>query len=448
LASAPVSLDPLSTALGDEELAALVYDTPFRVDATGQPRPHLAVSLDPPPPPSEGLAAGTRARLRIRTDVRFHDGTPVRAADVAASLQRALRDPGGWSLGPVKAARAIGDDLVELELTRPAPDLALLLSTPAASITPNGAAPTAARAIGSGPFAVEGAALGGDNPAVKLAANPSCFAGRPYLDTLSLRAFASRTEEGQSFEVGTLKAARHGGSAFATPGARRPAVLVDGPVMLTGFLAIGRLVPDEVAGPLRSAMASGIDRERLRRQVREPARAAVDAAPPALGGTDGRPTWDAAGAKAIIDQRFPNRLKLTLMLDRSRFDDRALGDRLLVELGRLGIDLTLEPVDAATYQQRLASQKYELALGTTAPPAPNGGLAELAVLAAVDPAQARAILQRSPAQPGAPELKTARVLPLYHRAARAHVVPELRGLALDGAGRLSWPDAHLHHPLK
>ena len=48
LASAPISLDPLSPSLGDQEVAALVFDTPFRIDATGQPRASLAISLDPP----------------------------------------------------------------------------------------------------------------------------------------------------------------------------------------------------------------------------------------------------------------------------------------------------------------------------------------------------------------------------------------------------------------
>ena len=433
LASAPISLDPLSPSLGDQEVAALVFDTPFRIDATGQPRASLAISLDPPSPAApqaEGLLPQARARLKIRTDVRFHDGTPVRAADVAASLQRAVREPGGWSLGPVRAARVVADDTVELELSRPAPDLALLLSTPAAAITPGGAAPTATRTIGSGPFAVESAALGGESPSVKLTANAACFAGRPYLDALLLRAFGSRTDEGQCYEVGTLHAARHAASAFQVGGTRRASVDVESAPALVGFLAIGRALPDDVAGPLRAALATGIDRERLRRLIREPARVSVAPVP-----------YDPAAAKTALERRFPNRLKLTLLVDRSRFDDRALADRLLAELSRLGIDLTIESTGAASYQRRLAEQKYELALGVAAPPAPNAGLAELELLAAVDPAAARATLAHAPAT-GVPESSLARVISLYQRGARVHHAPELRGLALDWAGRISWPDVH------
>src|SRR5205823_5411279 len=141
-----------------------------------------------------------------------------------------------WSLGPLRSARVVSDDTIELELSRPAPDLALLLSTPAASVTPAGVAPSAARAIGSGPFVIEPPTLGIDAPSVKLSANPTCFAGRPYLDTLVLRAFASRTDEGQSYEVGTLHAARHAASAFQVGGTRRASLDVESAPALAGFV--------------------------------------------------------------------------------------------------------------------------------------------------------------------------------------------------------------------
>jgi hypothetical protein len=48
-------------------------------------------------------------------------------------------------------------------------------------------------------------------------------------------------------------------------------------------------------------------------------------------------------------------------------------------------------------------------------------------------------LARAPAS--APDLSATRVLPLYRRAARLHLSPELRGVQLDAAGRASWADA-------
>jgi MarR-like DNA-binding transcriptional regulator SgrR of sgrS sRNA len=413
LASAPTTFDPLRGGPGDAEVAALVFDTPFVV-VDGRPRPSLALALDNPD-------GATRARLTLRPEVRFSDGTPLSARDVAASLTRALRDPGGWALGPVKAARAVGDETVDLELSRPTPELALLLSTPAAAVTPGGAAP-GRRPIGSGPFAIDGA----DATTVRLSAHAGCFAGRAYLQSLRLRSFGARSDEAGSYEVGAVHVIRHGLAALDATGPRRAAVTVDGPQTITGFVAVGR-IPD--ADLVRRVLALAVNRERLRRlTVREPA--VVVKAP-----------YDPGRAKSEVERRWPGvRPKLSLLVDVSRFDDRDVAERILADLARAGIDLAIEAVDAATYQARADSGRYELLLGAAAPPAPDATLAALALVAAVDPAAARAALARAPAQPI--DLEATRVVPLFQRAARLFVAPELRDLAVDGAGRATWADAH------
>ena len=414
LASAPTTFDPLHGGPGDAEVAALVFDTPFVTGSDGKPRPSLALALDNPD-------GALRARLTVRPDVRFSDGTPLGARDVAASLARALRDPAGWMLAPVKAVRAVGDAVVELELWRPAPELALLLSTPAAAVTPAGA-PPGKRPIGSGPFVVDG----GDAAGVRLSANPGCFAGRAYLQSLALRAFGARSDEADSYEVGSIQAARHATVALDAGGARRAAVTVEGPQSITGFVAVGRIADAEV---VRRALALAINRERLRRlTVREPA-AAVKA------------LYDPGRAKSEVERRWHGtRPKLSLLVDASRFDDRDVAERILSDLARAGIDVAIDAVDAATYQARVDAGRYELVVGAAAPPAPDATLAALALVATVDPAAARAALQRAPG--AAVDLEQTRVVPLFVRAARLHVAPELRDLAVDGAGRAGWADAH------
>src|SRR5262249_22276414 len=150
---------------------------------------------------------------------------------------------------------AAGDDVVELELSRPAPDLALLLATPAASVTPGGAAP-GDRPVGSGPFTLASAADG-----IRLNANAGHFAGRPYLDALTLRATPGRTGGAQRSEAGALDAPRQ---AAAMPGARRSSEAIEGPRALIGFVAAGHSLTDDAAGPLMTALKLGVDRERLR----------------------------------------------------------------------------------------------------------------------------------------------------------------------------------------
>ncbi|HEX9102794.1 MAG TPA: ABC transporter substrate-binding protein, partial [Polyangia bacterium] len=414
LASAPTTFDPLHGGPGDAEVAALVFDTPFVAGADGKPRPSLALALD-------NADGATRARLSLRPDVRFSDGTPLGARDVAASLARALRDPAGWTLAPIKSVRAIGDATVELELWRATPELALLLATPAAAVTPAGA-PPGRRPIGSGPFVVDGS----DAAGVRLQANPGCFAGRAYLQSLALRAFAARSDEAGSYEVGAIQVARHTTGALDAAGSRRAAVTVDGPQALTGFVAVGRIADADV---VRRVLALAVNRERLRRlTVREPA--SVVKAP-----------YDPGRAKGEVERRWHDaRPKLSLLVDGSRVDDRDVAERILADLARAGIVVAIDAVDAATYQARADAGRFELLLGTAAPPAPDAALATLALVAAVDPAAARAALQR--AVGAAPSLDDTRVVPLYVRAARLYVAPELRDLAVDGAGRAGWADAH------
>jgi peptide/nickel transport system substrate-binding protein len=414
LSAGASAVDPFSPSLADQELAALVYDTPFRLDENGNPRPHLATSLDPPPPTPAPALGPLRARLKLRTDVKFSDGSPLRAADVAASLERALKDPSGWMLGPIRAARAISDDTVELELTRPAPDLAQLLATPAAMVA-------SSHNLGSGPYTVE--SFGPTE--VHLVANPTCFAGRPYLDALTARAFASRLEEAQSFEAGALDLGRH---ALATS-ARRSGTTRDGPQTLTVWVALGRSLPDELAGTMKAALTAGLDRERLKRLIREPAHVV-----PVTGPDASAP----AKLRVLVARRAGWRP--SLLIDQSRFDDKLLAERLLVELGKMGVEVTIDAQPPDAYRKRLAARAYELALGVTAPPVPS--LADLALLAAVDPAAARTALQRAAASAPPAELDAARIVPLLRRGARVVHVAELRGITVDLAGRASLADAH------
>ena len=426
MASAPTTFDPLHGGLGDAEVVALLFDTPFAIVDPGgrwpgdspstaaRLRPSLALALDNP----EGTV---HARLTLRAGVHFSDGTPLTARDVAASLTRGLRDPAGWTLAPLKSARAVGETLVELELWRPTPELALLLSTLAAAVTPAGAAP-GKRPIGSGPFLVDGS----DSASVRLSANPGAFAGRAYLQTLTLRAFAARKDEAGSFEVGSIQVARHPLVALDAAGPRRAASTVEGAPALTGFIAVGRIADAEL---VRRVLALAINRERLRRlTVREPA--SIVKAP-----------YDPARAKSEVEHRWPSaRPKLSLLIDASRFDDRDVAERILADLARAGIDVAIDAADASSYQARVEAGRYELCLGTTASPAPDAALATLALVAAVDAAAARAALQRA-AGPTI-DLETTRVVPLFLRATRLFVAPEVRELAVDGAGRAGWADAH------
>jgi len=453
LGSSVNAIDPAKAARpGELELVSLLFDTPFALDGAGHPRPRLATEIQQVDP--------LHARLVVRPALRFDDGRPLTAADVAASLERA-RDPrlaASWSLAPIRSARAISDEVVEIELLRPTPELATLLSFPVAAVTPGGQAPSP-RVAGAGPFRL----VRFDARQIVLAANPLCPEGRPYLDELVLRFFGSRAEEAGSYEVGKTQVSLHGATAFEGGAPKHKSVALDGPRALTMLLAFGRGFADAggarppPGGPrgglpddpsLRRAIASVIDRERLRRlTVRDPSQPALGLVPSSSGL---KPPLDPPRARAELArfaQAAPNgRLRASLLLDQSRFDDRDVADLLLSSLADAGLDLTIDAVDARTYGDRLDRGIYDLALVEAGGlPGDNAGLSALAALAAVDARRARALLDKAPADLAAVERAVAEkaiATPLYHRSPRAHHRADLAGLALDGNGRVDYAAAH------
>jgi peptide/nickel transport system substrate-binding protein len=149
-------LDPLmTTALVTRDHAHLVFDMLYAVDEHNVPHPQMVaghvVEQD-----------GLLWRLTLRDGLHFHDGEPVLARDVVASINRWLRrDFFGFDLLPrVEEISAAGDQDVHFRLKQPFPLLPFVLgksSSHMPAIMPARLAATeATRAvpemIGSGPF--------------------------------------------------------------------------------------------------------------------------------------------------------------------------------------------------------------------------------------------------------------------------------------------------------
>jgi peptide/nickel transport system substrate-binding protein len=122
-------LDPtVSTSGVTEEHAYNVFDTLYGLDSKALPQPQMA----------EGHTVSDDGRIwliRLRKDLWFHDGTPVRAVDCAASLTRwMVNDPFGQILARyLDAWDATDDRTLRARLKKPFPRL---ISALAKSITP------------------------------------------------------------------------------------------------------------------------------------------------------------------------------------------------------------------------------------------------------------------------------------------------------------------------
>lgn len=87
-------------------VALAIYDPLLRRNASGEPTPYLAESLEP----NETLDAWT---LTLRPDVRFHDGTPLDAAALKTVFDEYLKAPDSNLAGSVADVTAVDivDDL-------------------------------------------------------------------------------------------------------------------------------------------------------------------------------------------------------------------------------------------------------------------------------------------------------------------------------------------------
>ena len=444
LLGAPVSLDPV-TAEADADLTVvgLVFDTLYTIGPDGTVQPHLALGLPMLDP------ARTTAHVGLRRGVVFHDGKLMTAADVADSLDR-VRARVGWLLAPVAAVHPSGDG-VDLVLRAPVADLATLLALPQAAITRRGHVSALARPVGSGPFEIESFDLATKKLVLK--AFDDHFAGRPYLDRLVLRWFDTPDGEARRFETGAAQLSARGVAAFAGARPKYPASEVEGPAALLVFVGFGKQHAPVTGDPaFRRALDLALDRGALAtitsgehtQPTRQPLPVEAGAVLLDAAGRAGDPAaargvlQDAGRHHAALTPGALAGLRLTIVIDETRPDDREIALRVSRGLDKLGIGFTIEAVAADKLRDRALRGDCDLWIGQLAAPitvatawwgaafaAGNDGWAQAELAAGVlDPAAAAAAFaSRLPIVP-----LMFRSLLIWHRS-------DVHGLGFDAAGR-------------
>src|SRR6202035_2786270 len=150
------SIDPIwTTAYVTRNFGYLVFDTLFSLDKDFKPQPQM---VDKWTLSDDKLAYN----FTLRPGLKWHDGTPVLAADCVASIQRwAKRDPFGQKMmDSVDAITADSNDSFTIKLKSPFPLMLSALGKLSSNVPfmmPERLAKTDAfqqipEAIGSGPF--------------------------------------------------------------------------------------------------------------------------------------------------------------------------------------------------------------------------------------------------------------------------------------------------------
>jgi peptide/nickel transport system substrate-binding protein len=240
-----------------QETAALLHRSLVAIDRSGALVPDAASEV--PTRENAGISAdGLTVSYRLKPDLHFSDGSPLRAADVVATLD-ALRSPTArvasrLGLDDIVAVDAPSELDVRVRLERPYAPILLYLCGPgnATSILPaasasaieTSAAPP--QAIGAGPYRVK-AFQSGDR--LELEANP-WYVPAPLTASIVIRTVPSAETARVQLQSGEANGYVMADPALAptlinVPGIRTDAAAVDG---------IGGLIFNTRASPVKSPL--------------------------------------------------------------------------------------------------------------------------------------------------------------------------------------------------
>ncbi len=365
VAGVPAVLDPAGALEGAVPLIARqVFDTlvAYR-EGTTDVAPALAtrwnVSRD-----------GLTWTFTLRTGVRFHDGTALTAAEVAASFERQrsadpLRPSPVWSAllrgtpGVVKEVRAPDPSTVQFVLVQPYAPLLTVLAHPGFGIVKAvAAADGAARLVGSGPYRPVEVGSG----RLVLEAVPGHWGGPVRAERLVFLEVGSEEHAEAELAAGGL-------DVWLPPGPpRRADWALSVPGLRVGYLAFNTEKEPFSRKKVRQALAAALDPAVIGIALGRAAVPLQSFLPPGvwarregsaiLGGT--RQTV----ARLLSEGGWPRGLTPSLLVpqDTAQIDLQLLGEALQLTLEAADIRVRLRPEPEGTARSALAAGEHDLAL--------------------------------------------------------------------------------------
>ncbi len=374
-ATATSSIDP-HFQLAFTNIAPLrhIYDPLFAQDA--QQRLHPALALE------WGTVAPRTWRIRLRPGVRFHDGTPFTAEDVAFTLARAPNVPNSPSsfalyTRAIAAVRVVDPLTVEIDTHTPHPTLAIELST--IGIVSRRLAEGAATAdfnagraaVGTGPFR-----FGEWNPGQRLVVvrNDDYWGGPQPWARVEFRRIANGTARSAALLAGDVDIVENvPPEALASIRARADLALATTLSNRLIYLAFNhRQEAPHIAAPngetlpanplrdirVRRAISAAIDRtalvERIMLGEAAPAGQVLPAGYPGVDPARGADAFDLVGARRLLTEAgYPDGFVMGLVAPSDRYvNDAQVAQAVAQMLARIGIQVRLETAPGAVVVQR------------------------------------------------------------------------------------------------
>jgi peptide/nickel transport system substrate-binding protein len=316
------AVQSLDSADAPEALDGMVFEPLVRMDERGQPQPELAVSW-------QSDQGGRRWLLRLRSGVKFHDGSALTPASVAAALN-AVRN--GWQ------ASATADG-VTIQSDHPQPDLLAELSGTRYSIVAKAADGTP---LGTGPFRIAQWEAG---RRALLNANEDYWGGRPFLDAVSIEMGRTTQQQMLDLELGKADLIEIRPQEVRRATQETMKLWLSSPVVLLAIeFERGRPAVDD--SRLREAIALSVDRAAIQgvllQKQGEPAGGLL---PQWLSGYAFlfKPSRDAARARQLAASMPASTVPLILGYDGGDPLARSIAERIAVNAREAGMRLQASP---------------------------------------------------------------------------------------------------------
>ncbi len=342
-----LSLDPSRAADAvTQSVLSNFYEGLVAFDADMRVVPALAVSWMTP---DERVWV-----FRLRAGVRFHDGSPLRAEDVAFSLERARHDPASrlkGQLASLQEARVLGERELQILTSRPDPlllnRLAYVLIGPRAR-----AERLAEHPVGTGPYRFTGRQ--GDS--IEAEAFGGHWGGAQPIEQVRFVSVEDGAARVRELRAGRADVLRFVPPAEAAALARLPGLrLARRPGLTSVYLWLDSRAEGAAARrPLadrrvRRALTLAIDRTRLAEALEGTASAAGQLVARGVAGHDpqlAQPPFDPAAARRLLAQAgHPRGFETTLAFAQAAPAEARVAELVRQMLAEVGVRVRLEALD-------------------------------------------------------------------------------------------------------
>jgi ABC-type transport system substrate-binding protein len=356
---APATLDPADASPANgvayRNVLRLVYDGLVSIDDQGRMQPGLAFSW-------RTESGDRRWQFQLRPGVRFHDGSPLTAEAVAASLRSANQ---GWTVLASTDSVIIQRDVAD-------PDLPSQLALPRNSIAKRVAG---GAFVGTGPFRITSWQPG---KSVAFAANEDYWGGRAFLDGVEIEFGRSARDQLIDLDLGKIQVVEVAPEQSHKLADERRRISNSAPIELLALL-FTRDAQSNEEQRIRDILALCIDRASIRSgvlgDVGDPTAAIL-------------PDWISGYAFVFPAQRNLTRAQeergeiarapaMTLSYDADDMVARVIAERIALNAREAGLtlqtvsgtkaDVRVRRIEAVSSNPRIALTASAVSLGVPAP---------------------------------------------------------------------------------